>query len=354
LATASIDSPRFSFNPATGESQGFLREQSSTNLQTYSNDLNDASWSKANVTITPNAGTAPDGTNSFILAVKTTGTPFIRRVRTVAANTTYTQTIFVKPYLDTAFQIVEAGATGSTASFTLSGNGSVAITNLGGSPSGTITLLNNGIYKCTFTYTTGAAQTTLYFNNQPVSTYMWGIQLEALGFSTSYIPTIASQVTRAADVANITSTNLSSWYNASQGTFYCEALPFALNASSGNPMTFIGISDNTVNNEIRMSANLTSGGIFESATSGVSQFALGAAVTPNVFTKMAGSYQLNNSSFSQAGGAATIDTSCTIPTVTQMEIGNLISGRELSGYIKKISYYSNPLTSNQLQTITSG
>ena len=40
----------------------------------------------------------------------------------------------------------------------------------------------------------------------------------------SYIPTAASTVTRAADNASMTGTNFSSWFSATQGTFVVEAL----------------------------------------------------------------------------------------------------------------------------------
>ncbi len=69
------------------------------------------------------------------------------------------------------------------------------------------------------------------------------------------------------------------------------------------------------------------------------------------FVKMAGSYILNNASFSQAGGTATTDTSCLIPTVNQMQIGNFLTNRDFSGYIKKISYYPTVLTAAQLQAL---
>ena len=43
-------------------------------------------------------------------------------------------------------------------------------------------------------------------------------QLEVGSFATSFIPTGASPVTRAADVATMTGTNFSSWYNQTEGT----------------------------------------------------------------------------------------------------------------------------------------
>jgi hypothetical protein len=49
--------------------------------------------------------------------------------------------------------------------------------------------------------------------------YIWGAQLEAGAFPTSYIPTVASQVTRSADSASMTGTNFSDWYRADEGTF---------------------------------------------------------------------------------------------------------------------------------------
>jgi len=48
---------------------------------------------------------------------------------------------------------------------------------------------------------------------------MWGLQFEEGSFPTSYIPTTSSTVTRSADVASMTGTNFSSWYNQGQGTF---------------------------------------------------------------------------------------------------------------------------------------
>ena len=369
LTTAAINAPRFDYNPSTLAPLGLLIEQSSTNLLNYSQDFSNVIWVKGgSSTITANATTAPDNTATAGLWTSTNnaGSLLFSPINSYAQAGTYTISIYYKNNTGTFLNIYcsDTGSNYSAAWVNLSTN-TVAVTSNGSfsGASGTVTASSNGFYKLNLTFTkpiTANSQITIgnlvtasnSFTKYVGSIYLWGAQLEALAFPTSYIPTTSAQVTRAADNATMTGTNFSSWYTQGQGTIYCEGNAFALNGSSGNPMTFIGISDNTINNEIRLSANLTSGGIFESATSGVSQFALGTAVTPKIFTKMAGSYILNNTLFSQAGGAAVTDTSCTIPTVSQMEIGNLISGRELSGWVKNISYYPTNLSSAQLQALT--
>jgi hypothetical protein len=54
--------------------------------------------------------------------------------------------------------------------------------------------------------------------------YLWGAQSEiGSSFPTSYIPTSGSTVTRAADVASITGSNFSSWYQQASGSFFLNA-----------------------------------------------------------------------------------------------------------------------------------
>ena len=50
----------------------------------------------------------------------------------------------------------------------------------------------------------------------------WGAQAETGAVATSYIPTTSAAVTRAADVAVMTGTNFSSWWNAIEGTFVLD------------------------------------------------------------------------------------------------------------------------------------
>jgi hypothetical protein len=50
------------------------------------------------------------------------------------------------------------------------------------------------------------------------SIHIWGAQLEEGAFPTSYIPTTTAAVTRSADLASITGSAFSGWYNSTAGT----------------------------------------------------------------------------------------------------------------------------------------
>jgi hypothetical protein len=56
-------------------------------------------------------------------------------------------------------------------------------------------------------------------SNDPI--YVWGAQLEAAPYASSYIPTTSSAVTRAADVST-SALGVDSWYNQSEGTVFSE------------------------------------------------------------------------------------------------------------------------------------
>jgi hypothetical protein len=110
-------------------------------------------------------------------------------------------------------------------------NGSVGTT-----PSGVtanIENYGNGWYRCSVTFTvssSGAQNTAFYLADNdsaaPIADsggiYIWGAQLEALSYATSYIPTYGSTVTRATET--LRNSGNSTLINSTEGVLYVEAL----------------------------------------------------------------------------------------------------------------------------------
>lgn len=201
--------------------------------------------------------------------------------------------------------------------------------------------------RVTLTFTPTAGTLTL-----TVSGSVQSAQLEAGAFATSYIPTVASQVTRAADVASMTGTNFSSWYNAAEGTMYAEAATYDVSASRNS----FSITDGTSANRIQLS-NGASPKVFIGNTS-VTQMAQNipsVVFTNNTFSKISLAYANNNGNAAANGTLGTDDTSVTLPLVDQVQIGRLTTGvaSTLNGTIKKIAYYPLRVTNALLQGLTS-
>ena len=171
-------------------------------------------------------------------------------------------------------------------------------------------------------------------------------------FATSYIKTVASQVTRAADSASMTGTNFSSWYTQSGGTVYAEAIK---TATSGFGRLF-AISDNTNNNRIDYTTSTSTTGQPTIVAAGVTSCDLSpGGWVPNVSSKIATSFELNNFKTSKDSGNVVLDTLGNLPVVDRLYIGAGALGNSafLNGTIKKISYYPIAATSAQLQALTS-
>jgi len=362
LQTAASGVARFDNNPTTGESLGLLIEESRTNLATYSSDLSNAAWSKVQTTVTSDTVVAPDGTLTGDKLVESTATSAHYAINasfiSVTSGTAYTISLYAKAG-GRNFVVVEmnSAALGAYAWFDLA-NGVVGTT--GGSPSSTsITSVGNGWYRITISktatssttslitiYTASVDNATSYTGNGFSGVFLWGIQYEAGAFATSYIPTVASQVTRAAEDATMTSTNFSSWYNQAEGTVFMDAQ----NVATGGYI--LDINDGTAgNNSIQMVAGSSGGTSYLVVSGGATSCSLGARVSVG---KYANGFKVNDFAISINSGTVSTDTSGTVPLVTQLKIGRRYSDTSyLNGTIKKIAYYPLKATSAQLQALTS-
>jgi hypothetical protein len=236
-------------------------------------------------------------------------------------------------------QVVTVTAAAHTLSFY--GTGTIV---LSGAFTGTVT--GTGAYPTrtilTFTPIVGVLTVT-------VTGSVTSAQLEAGAFPTSYIPTVASQVTRAADVASITGTNFTSFYNASEGTVYFESQT----AQGTNSYAFSLFGTSTAN---RIFANYTTTNRMQSGIRVATVFEA-AVNTPNnsaplnTFGKGATAYKVNDFGFSWNGAAALTDTSTTLPVVQQLDIGNngALATNFLNGHIRQLAYYPRRLANAELQ-----
>lgn len=365
LLTAAAGVPRFEHNPTTGESLGLEIEEQRTNLLTYSEQFDNAAWTKSNATVTANSSVSPDGATTADTLVENTAnsTHFLYLGVSVTSGTAYTFSFYAKaagrsfanPSLTLGFPA------GSSALFNLSA-GTVTP---GASATASITSAGNGWWRCSFTATansTTTANAAIYLHNGTTASYtgngysgifIWGAQLEAGAFPTSYIQTVASQVTRSADAASMTGTNFSSWYNQTQGTFYAQFVP-ASSSFGANKNLFLA-SDGTSNNYLGL--RYTSSGsepTFSVVVAGTAQAALstGTMVSGTSY-KLSGAYKNNDFAVSRNAGTVVTDTSGTIPVVTQAEIGMLAGISFGTQTIGKLAYYPLRVTNAQLQGLTS-
>ena len=221
MRTAGVNEPRFDHDPVTGQSLGLLVEESRQNLLTYSNDFSNPAWFIGTLLYSSNNVISPDGTqnaSTFTANVITASLNYIYQSFTCSASTTYTFSFYVKLGTLPASSYKIAVYNNTASSF-------IAVDVV---PTQTLSTTSWTRVSYTFTTPAGCVSARVYpyrnnsFTQNNGTFYLWGAQVEAGSFPTSYIPTTASTVTRSADNAQMLGTNFSSWYNQSEGTIYLE------------------------------------------------------------------------------------------------------------------------------------
>ena len=178
----------------------------------------------------------------------------------------------------------------------------------------------------------------------------WGAQLEAGAFPTSYIKNIDTVlgVTRAADVASITGTNFSSFYNQTEGTVFADASSDQANGGTRFPILFQGATFND-----RMVVGVASTNQYQTfyANNNVAQANLTTGTyTPSTRFGMSAAYATNDIAQSVNGASTQTDTSVTLMTPTQLFIG--FASAYFGGTIRRLTYFPIRLANSTLQAIT--
>ena len=370
LATAAVNTPRFNhvYNGSSWVSKGLLVEEQRTNLILRSSDLGNSYWSKSLVSTTTNALTTPDGAVSALKIDETTSTglhEFYSGVITVASATTYTWSVYAKAGERSWLIINASDNLARNCWFDLSTGtvGTVAATR-----TASITSVGNGWYRCSVTgsiasgtasyvvimTSTGDAVAS-YAGTAGNGLYIFGPELEAGSFPTSYIPTTSAAVTRSADVCQITGADFSGFYNQTEGSFaveYEQIKPL-------NIGMVVNFNDGGASNAMwDYASEGSSGGIdygpsFYIRNSGTFTVQNNNSPIVSGQQKYAVAFKTNDFAMSYIGGTVQTDTTVTLPTVNQMGIGKaLFYQYPFSGHIARLRYYPARLTNAKLQELS--
>jgi len=193
---------------------------------------------------------------------------------------------------------------------------------------------------------TGTANSELFID---------AVQLEAGSFPTSYIPTTSSTVTRAADVASISGSNFSGWFNESEGSLYTAAsfigavsqtsfiAQAALNSANYISMYRDGSPQ-------RLTARVVAAGV-DSAFF----YTTASAIQADVEYRNCVGYKLNDFAATSNGAVPAGDLAGNVPTgLTTLGLGGspYTSSVPLNGHLRRLTYWPARLPNETLQTIT--
>jgi hypothetical protein len=214
IASATNNQPRFDYTLATGGvCKGLLIEESRTNIAPYSEDFTQATWIKGpNTTVTGGQANDPaNGSNCTRLEMPGGSGTYIHRIDTLTAAS-YTISVFARLRSGSANGVFRLGASETLVAFTDSNSVSCVTT--------------SSWQRFTYTFTATATSWLIGIDSISSTTALdieiYGFQIELGAFATSYIPTTSAASTRNADVATMTGTDFSDWFNASEGTFFIE------------------------------------------------------------------------------------------------------------------------------------
>lgn len=372
LSQAPAGVPRIDYDPVTLECKGLLIEEARTNFLLYSEQIDNAAWSKVRSTVSANATMSPDGsTNADRLTEDSSASTdhyVIQSYASFTYGTTYTVSVFAKADSRSIVDLwipgsVFSDGTVRVASFNLATG---AIVTGGTVLNVTMTPAGNGWYRCSMTFTATAAGTVAsaaltrlnngvssYYSGDGTSgLYVWGGMLETGSFLTSYIPTTSAAATRAADLALMTGANFSGWFRQQQQPV--GTLVIGRNSPRYpviNAYDQVNITDGTINNSIY--SRVVGDPAMQTTDSGITAAGIQTVdsdnpqTLPAIKSKSALAWGTNDMADTVNGGTVFTDGSVTIPAVSQMQIGS--AG---ACWFTSILYYPARLSNATLQAIT--
>ena len=344
--------PRLDYTNSTCPS--ILVEPQRTNLATYSEETNNIIWNAFLCTVTANNLISPNGTQNADTVTTTANNSFLGRAIVIPIDgATYTQSIFAKwvsGYELFKFRTALTGGV-SVAKETVFNLRTGAV--ISSDTTYKVENYGNGWFRFSHQITNNSTNVAFNYqifptneSTQTQSASFWGMQSEIGSYATSYIPTVASAVTRNADV--ISKTGISSLIGQTEGTLFIDA-----NISlRSNTRVLLDVQDGTNNDTFQfvlggnsLTVNIYDGGVLQAGLNG--GYCLGRK-------KIALGYKANDFVLYIDGVQIAIDTSGSIPAASLIALGYLYiaDGFELGDSINTFANWKTRLSNSELATLT--
>jgi len=333
IETVSSGVPRLDYQGSTCPK--LLLEPQRTNLLTYSQQFDDAAWTKSNATVTANTSVSPDGTQNADTVVITSSGYIYRQLTSYSAvsGQSVAISIFAKNQINNF--LFFGGATPA-------GTDVYKIENYG-----------NGWYRHSVvrTFTTTTTGTLQYLAAGIVGTHIvWGAQIEGSNsaYATSYIPTTTAAVTRSWDDAG--KTGITSLIGQTAGTLFVQFNADGRSNAVARVITYL-TADGTTSNRIGIQYNASGQVQAIAGSGGTTQGAVSYTITGAC--KAAFAYNSSGFEFFVNGVSRGTFTG-TLPTsLTRLELNSLTGTfDEMGGSLAQVLIFKSRLTNAQLAELT--
>jgi hypothetical protein len=322
VTTAGTNVPRFDYDPTTLAPRGLLIEGSATNLMTYSEDFNAAAWTDTSITrATGNAD--PAGGTTAVRFTASAGNATVIRAAAIGTSSERTFSVWLRR---------------------VTGTGNIQYTQNNGT-NWTTQAITSTWTRYSFTHTVDH-RVGIRIVTSGDAIEMWGAQLETGSGASSYIPTGASTVQRAADDCLIDNISTAFGFNASAGTILIR---YGDRISTGSNRAYTFLPASGSNNQMfegsGVAFNVFAGGSFTAQIGSTSPSA----------GRVCAAYAANDFAVSVNGGAVATDTNGAVASsLTRVSLGG--SAVNAAGYnfgpIAVFKYWPTRLSNATLQALT--
>lgn len=338
-----VNTPRVDYKNSACPS--LLLEPSSKNFLVRSQDYSNASWIKRGSPILTTNNLAPDGTSTATkVSIGNSGALDLYQIATgLTASVAFTNSFWLKRITTTgSIKMNNPAAAGSwEIDLSLLSDDWELITK----EHSAVTILTS------FVASGGGSGGHLYASIDATEreVYIWGSQVEQIGYSTSYIKTTSSTVTRLADVCNNSGTV--SDFNSEEGVLYIESQALSDDLTRRK----VQISDGTTNNVVTINYETVSNRILCTYKSGgVTQASLSTtAYAITDLLKIAFKWKVNDFALWIGGVEVTFDLAGSVMAASTLDTLDFDGGGfPWYGRCKELRVYKTALTDSELQTLT--